>query len=302
MKRISTIILVLFMIFLTACSLESPFVTEKSENGKIKVGLSVSTLSNPFFVSLRDVIVEEAEAKGMEIIVVNSQDDPATEISNIEDLIQQGVDVLIINPTDSSAVSSAVQSANSANIPVITIDRSAEQGEVETLITSDNVAGGEMAAEFIYDQLGEGAKVAELEGVSGASATRERGEGFHRIADEKLDVVASQPADFDRIKGLTVMENTLQGNSDIEAVFAHNDEMALGTVEAIQAAGKDIIVVGFDGIEDALDAVEAGDLTATIAQRPDLMGKEAIKAAEKILNGEELEDIIKVPLDLVTKK
>jgi ribose transport system substrate-binding protein len=302
MKRISTIILVLFMIFLTACSLESPFVTEKSENGKIKVGLSVSTLSNPFFVSLRDVIVEEAEAKGMEIIVVNSQDDPATEISNIEDLIQQGVDVLIINPTDSSAVSSAVQSANSANIPVITIDRSAEQGEVETLITSDNVAGGEMAAEFIYDQLGEGAKVAELEGVSGASATRERGEGFHRIADEKLDVVASQPADFDRIKGLTVMENTLQGHSDIEAVFAHNDEMALGAVEAIQAAGKDIIVVGFDGIEDAIDAVEAGDLTATIAQRPDLMGKEAIKAAEKILNGEELEDIIKVPLDLVTKK
>lgn len=282
--------------------MESPFVTEKSENGKIKVGLSVSTLSNPFFVSLRDVIVEEAEAKGMEIIVVNSQDDPATEISNIEDLIQQGVDVLIINPTDSSAVSSAVQSANSANIPVITIDRSAEQGEVETLITSDNVAGGEMAAEFIYDQLGEGAKVAELEGVSGASATRERGEGFHRIADEKLDVVASQPADFDRIKGLTVMENTLQGNSDIEAVFAHNDEMALGAVEAIQAAGKDIIVVGFDGIEDAIDAVEAGDLTATIAQRPDLMGKEAIKAAEKILNGEVLEDIIKVPLDLVTKK
>lgn len=282
--------------------MESPFVTEKSENGKIKVGLSVSTLSNPFFVSLRDVIVEEAEAKGMEIIVVNSQDDPATEISNIEDLIQQGVDVLIINPTDSSAVSSAVQSANSANIPVITIDRSAEQGEVETLITSDNVAGGEMAAEFIYDQLGEGAKVAELEGVSGASATRERGEGFHRIADEKLDVVASQPADFDRIKGLTVMENTLQGHSDIEAVFAHNDEMALGAVEAIQAAGKDIIVVGFDGIEDAIDAVEAGDLTATIAQRPDLMGKEAIKAAEKILNGEVLEDIIKVPLDLVTKK
>lgn len=302
MKRISIIILVLFMIFLTACSMESPFVTEKSENGKIKVGLSVSTLSNPFFVSLRDVIVEEAEAKGMEIIVVNSQDDPATEISNIEDLIQQGVDVLIINPTDSSAVSSAVQSANSANIPVITIDRSAEQGEVETLITSDNVAGGEMAAEFIYDQLGEGAKVAELEGVSGASATRERGEGFHRIADEKLDVVASQPADFDRIKGLTVMENTLQGHSDIEAVFAHNDEMALGAVEAIQAAGKNIIVVGFDGIEDAIDAVEAGDLTATIAQRPDLMGKEAIKAAEKILNGEELEDIIKVPLDLVTKK
>lgn len=282
--------------------MESPFVNESSKDGTVKVGLSISTLSNPFFVSLRDVIVEEAEAKGMEIIVVNSQDDPATEISNIEDLIQQGVDILLINPTDSSAVSSAVQSANNANIPVITIDRSADQGEVETLITSDNVAGGEMAAAFILDQLGEDAKVAELEGVSGASATRERGEGFHRIADEKLDVVASQPADFDRIKGLNVMENTLQGNNDVEAVFAHNDEMALGAVEAIQAAGKDVIVVGFDGIEDALNAVEAGDLTATIAQQPDLMGQEAITAAEKVLSGEEVEDIIKVPLDLVTKE
>lgn len=302
MKRITSIILILLMVFLTACSMESPFVNESSKDGTVKVGLSISTLSNPFFVSLRDVIVEEAEAKGMEIIVVNSQDDPATEISNIEDLIQQGVDILLINPTDSSAVSSAVQSANNANIPVITIDRSADQGEVETLITSDNVAGGEMAAAFILDQLGEDAKVAELEGVSGASATRERGEGFHRIADEKLDVVASQPADFDRIKGLNVMENTLQGNNDVEAVFAHNDEMALGAVEAIQAAGKDVIVVGFDGIEDALNAVEAGDLTATIAQQPDLMGQEAITAAEKVLSGEEVEDIIKVPLDLVTKE
>ena len=113
------------------------------------------------------MIVEEAEAKGMEIIVVNAQDDPATEISKIEDLIQQDVDVLLINPTDSSAVSSAVQSANKAGIPVITIDRSAEQGKWKHLITSDNVAGGEMAAEFIYDQLGEGAKVAELKGFQG---------------------------------------------------------------------------------------------------------------------------------------
>ena len=283
--------------------MESPFVNDNSdEDGNIKIGLSVSTLNNPFFVSLRDAIVEDADSKGYEIVVVNAQDDAATEISGIEDLIQQNVDVLLINPTDSSAVSSAVQSANNAGIPVVTIDRSADNGEVETLITSDNEAGGEMAAEFIVKKVGEDANVAEIEGIAGASATRERGQGFHNIAEEQLNIVASQPADFDRTQGLTVMENTLQGNGDIQAVFAHNDEMALGALEAVKATGKDIIIVGFDGVEDALASVEAGELTATIAQQPDLMGKEAVSAVEKVMNGEELEDLIKVPLELKTEE
>lgn len=302
MKKLVTIAMVLMMVFLTACSMESPFVKDGlGEDENVKIGLSISTLNNPFFVSLRDAIVADAEEKGYEIIVVNAQDDAATEISGIEDLIQQNVDVLLINPTDSAAVSSAVQSANNAGIPVITIDRSADNGEVETLITSDNVAGGEMAADFILEQLGEGAKVAEIQGIAGASATRERGEGFHHIADKQLDIVASQPADFDRTKGLTVMENTLQGKGDIQAVFAHNDEMALGALEAIKAAGKDIVVIGFDGVEDALASVQAGELTATIAQQPNLMGQEAVSTVEKVLNGEELEEVIKVPLELKTK-
>lgn len=303
MKRILIGIILSGLVFLAACSMESPFVNESSGNGEdVKIGLSISTLNNPFFVSLRDAIVEEAEGRGMKVIVVNAQDNAATEISGIEDLIQQNVDILLVNPTDSAAVSSAIQSANSAGIPVITIDRSADEGDVEALITSDNVAGGTMAAEFIVDSLGEGTIVAELEGVAGASATRERGEGFRNVADEQLDVIASQPADFDRTKGLTVMENMLQGNSSIEAVFAHNDEMALGAIEAIKATGRDITVIGFDGVEDAINAVEAGELTATIAQQPALMGQEAVAAAEKVLNGEELEELIKVPLELKTKE
>ncbi|MCG2963297.1 substrate-binding domain-containing protein, partial [Escherichia coli] len=140
---------------------------------------------------------------------------------------------------------------------------------VEALVASDNVKGGQMAAEYVVKTLGENAKVAELEGVPGASATRERGSGFHNIADEQLDVVAKQSADFDRTKGLTVMENVLQGNPDIQAVFAHNDEMALGAIEAITSSGKDIAVIGFDGNEDALKAVESGALTATVAQQPE---------------------------------
>ncbi|MES1040685.1 MULTISPECIES: ribose ABC transporter substrate-binding protein RbsB [Peribacillus] len=307
MKKIVSIIMVLSLMVLAACSMDSGLTDDKKEKKDssmkdVKVGVSISTLNNPFFVSLKDGIEKEAKEKGMKVTVVDAQDDTAKQISGIEDLILQKVDVLLVNPTDSAAISSAIQSANEAGIPVITIDRSSDEGDIETFIASDNVAGGEMAAEYLVKELGEKAKVVELEGVSGASATRERGKGFHNIADKQLDVLTSQTAEFDRTKGLNVMENILQGNKDIQAVFAHNDEMALGAIEAIKAAGKDIIVVGFDGNDDALKAVENGELKATIAQQPSLIGEEAVNAAEKILKGDKVDDTISVPLKLVTKK
>lgn len=303
MKKFQIVFIAIIIIFLAACSMESPFVNNDSDDDdNIKIGLSISTMENPFFVTLHDTIVKEAKEQDVDIVTVNAQDDASVEISGIEDLIQQQVDILLINPTDSAAVSSAVQSANAAGIPVITIDRSADEGEVETLITSDNISGGEMAAEFIADTVGENANVVELQGIAGASATRERGEGFHNIAEERLNVLVSQPANFDRTEGLTVMENTLQGYSGIDAVFAHNDEMALGAIEAIKASGEDIVVVGFDGVDDAIAAVEAGELTATIAQQPNLMGEEAIATVKAVLNGNEVDEVIPVPLELKTKE
>ncbi|MCY9005122.1 ribose ABC transporter substrate-binding protein RbsB [Peribacillus frigoritolerans] len=306
MKKIVSIIMVLSLMVLAACSMDSGLTDDKKEKKDsmkdVKVGVSISTLNNPFFVSLKDGIEKKAKEKGMKVTVVDAQDDTAKQISGIEDLILQKVDVLLVNPTDSAAISSAVKDANDAGIPVITIDRSSDEGDIETFIASDNVAGGEMAAEYLVKELGEKAKVVELEGVSGASATRERGKGFHNIADKQLQVLTSQTAEFDRTKGLNVMENILQGNKDIQAVFAHNDEMALGAIEAIKAAGKDIIVVGFDGNDDALKAVESGELKATIAQQPALIGEEAVNAAEKILKGDKVDHTISVPLKLVTKE
>lgn len=303
MKKIGVFFIVLSLMVLSACSMESGLIKEQPKKESlqdVKIGVSISTLNNPFFVSVKDGIVKEAKKKGMETVVVDAQDDTSKQINGIEDLILKGVDVLVVNPTDSAAISSSVLSANEAGIPVITIDRSAEDGEVATFIASDNVSGGEMAGTYIVEQLGEKANVVELEGVSGASATRERGKGFHTIADKQLNVVTSQTAEFDRTKGLTVMENILQGNKDVEAVFAHNDEMALGAIEAIQAAGKDILVLGFDGTKDALDAVKEGKLDGTIAQQPALIGEEAVNAAVKILKGDKVEENISVPLKLQT--
>lgn len=304
MKKMLALLLTLSLAFLSACSMEPPEWAKPDQGEKdvedLKIGLSVSTLNNPFFVSLKNGVVKEAEAHGIEVKIVDAQDDSAKQINDVEDLIQQGVDLLLINPTDSSAISTAVQSANSIGIPVITLDRSADKGEVEALVASDNVKGGEMAAQYIIDQLGEGAAVAELEGVPGASATRERGTGFHNIADEKLNVVAKQAANFDRTKGLTVMENLIQANPDIKAVFAHNDEMALGALEAINSSGRDIMVIGFDGNDDALKAVEAGQLDATVAQQPDLIGQLAVQAALDVAEGKKVEENIAAPLKLVT--
>lgn len=138
---------------------------ENIDPNDMVVGLSVSTLNNPFFVSLEEGVVNTAESEGTEVSTVDAQDDTAKQLNDVSDLIQQDVDVLLINPVDSAAIEPAIESANSAGIPVITIDRSTEGGEVVTLVASDNVEGGEMAAQYIIDLVGEGATTVQLEGV-----------------------------------------------------------------------------------------------------------------------------------------
>ncbi|WP_400162716.1 ribose ABC transporter substrate-binding protein RbsB [Brevibacillus sp. TJ4] len=273
-------------------------------DGKLTIGLAVSTLNNPFFVTLRDGAQKAADEAGVELLVVDAQDDTAKQISGVEDLIQKKVDVLLINPTDSAAIVTAVEAANQANIPVITVDRASEGGQVVSHIASDNIAGGKMAGEFILEKLGGAGNIVELQGIAGTSAARDRGQGFHEAVDNKdgVAVVASQPADFDRAKGMNVMENILQSTPDVQAVFAHNDEMALGALQAIEAQGKDILVVGFDATDDAVKAVNDGKMAATVAQKPDLIGETALQTAVKVANGEQVEANIPVELELVTKQ
>lgn len=295
------------VLLMGACSTESPVSEENDNEGTedrsedFTVGFSVSTLNNPFFVTLEEGAEVKASELGLDLVTVDAQDDSSKQISDVEDLIQRGVDLIIINPTDSSAVTAAIEAANNADIPVITVDRGADGGEVVTHIASDNIAGGELAGELMVELVGEGAKVAELEGLPGSSAARERGEGFNNIAEDSLDVVVKQTANFDRAEGLTVMENILQGNSDIEGVFAHNDEMALGALEAIEAAGENIVIIGFDATTDAVEAVGEDRMAGTVAQQPTIIGYEALEAANSVLNGEDVEDFIPVDLELIKK-
>jgi ribose transport system substrate-binding protein len=263
------------------------------------IGFSVSTLNNPFFVTLTEGAKKAASEKNVELVVVDAGDDAAKQTSDIEDLVSRNVGVLIVNPVDSDAVAPAVKSAMSQGIKVIAVDRGVNGVDVDCQIASDNVAGARMATEYLMELVGEGAKVAELQGVPGASATIDRGEGFHQVADKSLQVAASQTANFNRAEGMTVMENILQSDGAIKGVFAHNDEMALGAVEAVAASGKDIKIVGFDATDDAQKAVKDGKMAATVAQKPDKMGETAIETAVKIMAGETADKSIPVEVELI---
>ena len=263
------------------------------------IGFSVSTLNNPFFVTLTEGARKAATENNVELVVVDAGDDAAKQTSDIEDLVSRNVGVLIVNPVDSDAVAPAVKSAMSQGIKGIAVDRGGNGGDVDCQIASDNVAGARMATEYLMELVGEGAKVAELQGVPGASATIDRGAGFHQVADQSLQVAASQTANFNRAEGMTVMENILQSDGTIKGVFAHNDEMALGAVEAVAASGKDIKIVGFDATDDAQKAVKDGKMAATVAQKPDKMGETAIGTAVKIMAGETVEKSIPVEVELI---
>jgi len=312
MNRILHPLLASLLVFgIAACSKQGPdsaapaaasAPAAAAADGQLTVGLAVSTLNNPFFVSLRKGAEDEAQKDGIKLITVDAQDDPAKQQASVEDLIQKKVNVILINPTDSSAVANVVKEATGKGIKVVSLDRSVNGAEVSAHIASDNVAGGKMAGEFLLQKLGGKGRIVELEGIAGSSAARERGEGFHKVVDGKADVklLAKQPADFDRAKGLSVMENIIQGNKDIQGVFAHNDEMALGALKAIQAAGlKNVVVVGFDATADAVAAVKAGTLAATVQQQPELIGQYGIQTAKKLAAGQSVDKFIPVPLNLI---
>ncbi|ARZ66570.1 ABC transporter substrate-binding protein [Streptomyces albireticuli] len=272
--------------------------------GNTDLGLALSTMNNPFFVGIKEGAQAEAKARGLKINITDAQNDPTQQINQMETFTSQDVKAAVINPVDSDAAVPAVGVANRADVPVISIDRGVNGGKVGSTIASDNVAGGRLAAKTLAEALGGKGEVAFLEGQPGTSAARERGKGFEEgiKAYPGIRVVARQPADFDRAKGMDVMANMLQAHRDIGGVFAANDEMALGASKALGAAsGGRVKVVAFDGTPDGVRAVRDGSLTATVAQQPRLLGKQAVEWAVKAAEGRRLPREVKVPVVLVTR-
>lgn len=302
-KNLKVISVVLVVTVLIMCvSLAVGASVRKS----ITVGMSMNTLNNPFFVTVVEGARAMADELGVKLIVTDAQNRPGKEITNVENLIQQKVDVLILDPSDSNAIIPSVLNANDANIPVFTIDRKANDGDVITHIGFDAIRSGRIAGKFLVDSLNGKGKIVEIMGIMGTSVAQDRSKGFNQIMDENLGmkVIAKQTANFDRGQAMSVMENILQAQPEIDGIYAANDEMALGVLAAIEAAGRldEITLIGCDAIDDSMEAIRKGKMEATIAEPPYFLGKNAVKTAVAIYNGKKVEDEVILENQLVTEE
>lgn len=307
-KVTSALMALVALLALSLASCASPTsgasTTSGSGSSKYTIGFAVSTLNNPFFVAMENGVKSEAAKEGVTVIVDNGNNDPATQLNQVQDLIQQKVNAIILNPTDSQSLSSAVTLANQAKIPVITLDRSVSSGAVATFIASNSVQAGKMAADELIKALGGQGEVIDLQGTVGTSAEADREKGFSdEIATASgITVVARQTANFDRSTALNVTQNLLQAHPNVKGLFAQNDEMALGALKAMQQAGKSgVAIVGIDGEQEVVNDIQQGLIYADIAQQPTQEGVLGVQSAVKLAKGETVQATVDSPLQLVVK-
>lgn len=310
MRTVTALVAVVCLAASASCNRDAP-----AANDRKTVALVLKTLNHPFFVDMRRGAQDAADRLGvtLQVQAADREIDVDKQMQIVENLLQTGIDVLAITPSGSREIVSALVKAKNANVPIVIIDTrldakaAADAGvQPQTFIGSDNYEGGKLAGEYVVGSSGGKARVGILEGIPGHETADSRLRGFRDAVAKApgITIAASQPANWERDQGFNVFQNMLQAHADIDTVFAASDLMALGAIEAIAAAGKagKIRVVGFDALDDAKKAIEAGTMAATVAQFPYDMGKTAVESAVRILAGEKLPADIMVKLEMVTKR
>lgn len=268
-----------------------------------KVAVSISTLNNSFFSIMVQGAREAANLFGIDLMVFDARNQEAQQLTDIANIISQNVDILIVNPTNSESIAPGIEFAHNNDIPVITVDRKASQVRVLCHIESDNAQGGRMAAEILAEMLNQRGRILELEGIPGTSAAHERGAGFNEALGKfnQIKIAYREVGYFDRQVAKAVTLRILGLNGRIDGVFAHNDNMILGVIDAFEASGLELpqALVGFDAIPEAEDSIREGKLSATIAQKPKTMGRLAIETAARYIRGEKIPPLKLVALNRV---
>ncbi|MCR9066598.1 MAG: D-ribose ABC transporter substrate-binding protein [Cytophagales bacterium] len=301
MKIKALVTLFLIVLFCTGCQKEKD--TEKP-----KVAVVISTLNNPWFVVLAESAAENARTLGYEAKIFDSQNNPAVESDNFENLISSGFDAILFNPTDADGSVSNILKAKEAGVPVFCMDREVNSNEAATSqVLSDNYSGCvELGIEFVK-ALNEKGKYVEIIGLVGDNNTWARSGGFHSVVDKfpGFEMVAQQSGDFDRNKAMEVLETIMQAHPDIDAVFCGNDAMALGAYQALQSAGKadKVKVFGFDGADEVIEKIAEGKIVATGMQYPKVMAETAAKYADEYFKGKrDFPQRVPVEVELVVKE
>lgn len=297
----SVILLVLalsMLLALTACS-----TSQKID--KVKIGVTLMDFSTEFGIGLKDYMTAKADAMGdVELTVVDAGGDAAKQLQQVETFISQKVDAIIMQPQEQEACSPAIDKAKAAGIPIINCN-SLTITEPDAYVGSNDSESAEIAMTYIAEQLGGKGNVLMMHGHPGQTAEVKRTEGAMDILAQNPDMTLldEQTADWDRAEAMTLMENWIQAYGDqINAVFCQNDEMALGALNALVQAGKkdNVLVVGVDAIDDALQSVKDGKMDATVYQDCKGQAEGAIEAAYKLAKGESVEKEILIPFILVT--
>lgn len=266
--------IVSIMIFAVGCTQDDgPDATESGEGGAKKgdlvIGMSFQEMNNPYFISMKEAFEEAAESVGAKTIITDAQHDVSKQTNDINDMIQQDIDILLLNPTDSEGIESAVIAAEEAGVIVVAIDAQAK-GPVDSFVGSKNYDAGKRAGEKMAEDLKGKGKVAILDGIP-VVPILERVEGFKDAIEEHpgIEIVDMQNGKQDKAEAMSVTENMLQANKDLDAIFSVNDEGALGVLGAVEASGRDVWIYSVDGHPEAIEAIlEDGLFKATTAQFP----------------------------------
>lgn len=299
MKLISYFLL--FSILISCNSKKS----ESSDAQKIKIGASMLGMQSEFIVNINDEMQKKADELGVELITVDAEKSALKQIEQVESFIAQKVDVIILNPVEVEASSPAVAKAIAAGIPIVNVN-SETTVKPTAFVGSNDVESARIAMKFLAEKLGGKGNIVMIHGLMGQAAQIQREKGANEILKEypNLKIIAAQTGEWDRAKSMDLMENWIQSYGvKINAVFAQNDEMAMGAVKALQDAGlkSKVIVIGIDAIADALQAVKKGDLDATVFQDSKNQGAGSIETAVKLAKKQPFEKNLMIPFQLVTK-
>lgn len=303
MRRLASLgCLVVLVTGLGGCAPQEADTSQTEDRATI--GVSILTLTHAFFQDMEDALREEAERQNFDIVITSCEFDIARQQNQVADFIVQQMDAIILAPCDSRAIGTSIEAANEAGIPVFTADIAAlaEGVQVESHVATDNLAGGRLAGEAMLDMLNREGKVAIIDHPEVESVIL-RTRGFREVIEAanangaNVEIVAQLPGGGVKDRAFRVAEDVLQAHPDLDAVFAINDDTALGTLAAIEKAGKDgeVRIIGFDGVLEARRAIREGKIYADVIQHPKEIGKGVVQAVAAYMAGETLEAEMLIP-------
>ena len=271
----------------------------------LKIGFSQVTQQSPFYVELGKGAKAEAKKNGDELLFVDANGDVTKQNNDVQDLITRGIDVLIINPVDPKGVAPSIKAAQAAGIKVVTVDRPVSEGAA-SFVGRDNVKMGELVGQQMVKALSDaGGKVIEIQGDAGGIVSHDRSEGFHKAAkaNPNIKIVKGPYCDYIRAKAVTAMQDLLEANKDLKAVYAHNDDMALGALQVLKENNRtDVKVFGVDGLMEAVKSIsDGGQFVATAFNDPQTLGASTVQTAEKVANGDKVPSFVDAGTALIDK-